>query len=105
MTDDFKQKIVEAFIKNQKGELEPDSLWFRWEPAHESFKCPRCNGALERTAGAIICGPYAGSVRCGACDYRSSVMRYLVEQAFKVEPLPPGALPIYDMQPDDPDTK
>ena len=32
-------------------------------------------------------------------------MRYLVEQAFKVEPLPPGALPIYDMQPDDPDTK
>lgn len=85
--------------------MKANPLWFRWEPAQESFKCPRCNGALERTAGAIICGPYAGSVRCVACDYRSSVMRYLAEQAFKVEPLPPGALPIYDMQPDDPDTK
>lgn len=71
-----------------------------WEAAPEGFDCPRCKGALERTRGLMIASPWAGSVRCTKCDYRDSVTGYLGRSMIQVEPMPPGATPLYLTEPD-----
>ena len=67
-----------------------------WEAAPEGSECPRCKGALERSRGLMVSGPWSGSVRCTNCDYRDSVMGYLGRSMFQVEPMPKGAEPIND---------
>lgn len=71
-----------------------------WEAAPDGFDCPRCKGALERSRGLMIASPWAGSVRCTACDYRDSVTGYLGRSLIQVQPMPPGAAEFYLSKPE-----
>lgn len=64
----------------------------RWEPAPDGFACPRCKAPLERTRGVVLSSPWSGSVRCTKCEYQDSVVGYLGQSMFKVEPMPPAKL-------------
>ena len=69
-----------------------------WSPCGPEFSCPRCKAGMERTTGLMLMSPWAGSVRCTQCDYRDSVTGYLGRSMVQVEPLPDGAVPIYDRE-------
>lgn len=72
-----------------------------WEPAPEGFKCRWCEAPMERSRGLMISGPWAGTVRCTKCEYRDSVMSYLGKSMIEVQPMPPGAVLVYDREPVD----
>lgn len=113
-------KLVQALLENEARYAMPDEVRERvireareapnphiplqvtnlfatsWKPCAPEFSCPRCKGNMERTVGLMLASPWAGSVRCTQCDYRDSVTGYLGRSMIQVEPLPPGAVPIYD---------
>lgn len=69
-----------------------------WSPCGPEFSCPRCKAGMERTTGLMMMSPWAGSVRCTQCDYRDSVTGYLGRSMIQVEPMPEGAVPVYDRE-------
>lgn len=97
---DLEKVIIQTLINNQLKGL-PVSLAGTWVPAGAGFTCPQCSGAMERSVH-LFAGPFGGSVRCTACPYRDSVMNDLGRRIIRVDPLPEGALPIYDADPDPP---
>ena len=70
-----------------------------WGPCGPEFTCPWCKAGMERTMGLMLMSPWAGSVRCTKCDYRDSVTGYLGRSMVKVDPLPEGAVAVYDQGP------
>ena len=94
---------LHALILNHLGKPREGDIalafGFRWVPAPDGFQCPHCKGALERTVGLTLASPFAGSVRCTACDYKHTVCGYLGQSMIQVEPMPPGAALTYDGDP------
>jgi len=94
-------KLIQALINDHIGKPREDNtsliFGFRWVAAPKGFQCPRCKGALERTVGSMLASPWAGGVRCTACEYRRTVCGYLGESMFPVEPMPPGAVLFYGL--------
>lgn len=70
----------------------------RMVDAHPDFKCPRCNGLMQRS---VSLHTFGGVVQCKSCSYRESVMGYLGRSMIKVEPLPGGASVIYGLSEED----
>lgn len=110
--DQEEEELDDNTDAEEEGPLDPatfeqvkqrflDLIRPRWIPAPEGSSCPECGAALERTV-AFGMGPYSGAVRCTACPYRNSTANYLGSKIIKVEPLPDGALPIYDRDPEEP---
>ena len=95
---------LRALIRNQIETLRSGDIvtafGIRWVPAPEGSQCPHCKGALERAVGLMLASPWAGSVRCTACDYKNTVCGYLGQSIIQVEPMPSGAALIYDRDPD-----
>ncbi len=114
MTDERSSKFILALIDKHQGKLDGtlstdpflDGLQIKWIPAPAGFACPKCDSPMERSY-TLMQGPWSGAIRCTKCDYRNSVGTHLAEQCFKVERLPVGALPIYDLDPptEDPESK
>jgi len=92
--------LLEA-IKNPTPLQVSNLFAISWEATSEEFTCPRCEAQLERSRGLMISGPWAGSVRCTKCDYRDSVLSYLGKSMVQVQPMPPGAVLVYDREPVD----
>lgn len=90
--------ILNHLGKSREGDIAL-AFGFRWVPAPDGFQCPHCKGALERTVGLTLASPFAGSVRCTACDYKHTVCGYLGQSMIQVEPMPPGAALTYDGDP------
>lgn len=91
-------KILLEAIKNPIP-LQVSFLGIQWGPAPEGSVCPRCEAPLERARGLSLMSPWAGSVRCTKCDFRDSVVGYLGRSMIQVQPMPPGAEPIYLEEP------
>lgn len=93
-------KILLEALKNPIP-LQVSFLGIQWEPAPEGSVCPRCEAPLERARGLSLVSPWAGSVRCTKCDFRDSVVGYLGRSMIQVQvqPMPPGATPIYLEEP------
>ena len=114
MAEERHNKFIQALIDNEQGKLDmgPSTDPFlsrfpiQWIPAPESSTCPDCASPMERSY-TIMQGPWSGAIRCTKCDYRNSVMTYLASQCFEVQPMHPGAMPIYDHDPptEDPESK
>lgn len=92
-------KILLEALKKPTPLQATNLFGIRWEPASEDFLCPRCEAPLERSRGLMLMSPWAGSVRCTKCDFRDSVVGYLGRSMIQVQPMPPGATPIYLEEP------
>lgn len=96
-------KHLHALILNHLGKSREGDIalafGFRWVPAPDGFQCPHCKGAMERTTSLMLVSPFAGAVRCTACDYKHTVCGYLGQSMIQVEPMPPGAALTYDGDP------
>lgn len=101
-------KLIQVLVDNQLGKLRDGDIslafGFQWVPAPEGSQCPHCKGALERTTSLMLSSSFTGSVRCTACTYKDTVCGYLGRSMIQVEPMPPGAVPFYDGDPDVIDT-
>ncbi len=122
MKTPYTDKLVQALLENEARYVMPDEERERvirearealnphiplqvtnlfalsWEPCAPEFSCPRCKGNMERTVGLMLASPWAGSVRCTQCEYRDSVSGYLGRSMIQVEPIPEGAVPVYDRE-------
>lgn len=49
---------------------------------------------------APISRPFGGTYYCASCGKRDGGYAFIARRMFTVEPMPPGALPIYDKDPD-----
>jgi transcription elongation factor Elf1 len=65
--------------------------------AHPDFKCPRCNGLMQRSV-ALLQHTFGGVVQCKSCSYRDSVMGYLGRSMIQVEPMTGGSSLIYGLK-------
>lgn len=66
----------------------------KWARRHEATTL-----RTARFAGRVL-GLGSRSFLCGKCGRVESIYQAAARNMFKVEPLPPGALPIYDRNPD-----
>lgn len=59
-----------------------------WLPMlNEEDTCFTCKTLTLERSRSLFNGPWSGSVRCTACDYRDSFMSYVGRKSIIVEPL------------------
>jgi len=101
MPDEERERVIREAREalNPHIPLQVTNLFaISWKPCAPEFSCPRCKAGMERTTGLMLMSPWAGSVRCTKCEYRDSVSGYLGRSMIQVEPIPEGAVPIYDRE-------
>jgi hypothetical protein len=88
--------LVEKMQDNSIGKILMDGLAVDWGPLPDGGSCTSCGSKNMKRCRPRLSGPYSGHVRCFDCNHQETVMMYLGKTCFKVEPLPQGAVPIYE---------
>jgi hypothetical protein len=83
MSDDENKREILELAQRMIGPLMP-----QWGPAPEGSVCLVCKSANIERSHIAAGGAFSGSVRCKDCGHMQSVVSYLGQVCFKVEPLP-----------------
>jgi hypothetical protein len=57
--------------------------------------CPKCGAKRMEWTTSLMWGPYSGTVECKGCEYKDTFMNFMARSIIKVQPMPPGAEPIF----------
>ena len=101
LSTEQKQEIIGQYLKGVKGFRQLGramSPMFTKREAPEGTKCPKCGGKKVTISSMIFSGPWSGILECEKCDWREGVSTWIVKQAFVVERMPTGAMPVYDKE-------
>ena len=108
-------QIAQKFAQEQAHRMTMRAVIKAWEKGHKDLlfdmpghvttvadhPCPRCKGDnLNRVRPAIPLRVLSGLYHCPDCGYRNSTTNHIARLAFPLEPLPSGALLLYDKNPD-----
>ena len=102
MTDleKLKQAIVtEALAQSDKGRELLANLGANNPLAVSSASELRCSCGGSTQHRHRLGSPYSGALVCESCGKSESFMRRIGRELIKVEPLPQGAMPLYDRDP------
>ena len=94
--EDLTKNIIQAM--DEYGTKMPDVMkaLTNTRETHIEIDCPSCGENTLFRHYHFMSGPYGGFVACHSCDYRRGTYSFLGEQMIQVQPMPKGALEIYD---------
>lgn len=100
--DKIDPEVVAELVKRHQegGGLHLTNPFIQWVKAPVGTQCNSCQSKNVERSVPLLGGRFSGSVRCKDCGHRESVMSHLAKTCFTVEPLPPGAMPVYTKDPD-----
>lgn len=112
MNEKLKESIVQEFVKSEGVDIDParllkvlyaeldvigqamiEAMLPKWKAAPQGSLCLSCGKESLERSHYLMGGPFSGTVRCTACEYRDTVVGYLSRTIVKVEPMPEGAKP------------